>query len=363
MSITLESMKSKLLTIDQVREPLAASEPLNEYPLDMGYVKFVLEDGWNHGLEAKRGNDVVDATVYVGTTEIPMTKDAMLQAASLVGITGAYLKRTPAKLIEPHLNYWYDQQGIGNRPAKVLVANGDGVAVTRQSITPFSNLELLDKVVDGIKDETGELPLVDAKFHHSMASTYIRLIIPSRRFVVPGTGVEDDEWFAGINLYNSLTGHGKTSLNGYLFRWWCMNGAIDTKASSGTWTRSKGADDPLEVYDWAREVIPSITESLDHSLEMLTDMASREVEGDLNEVIRDLCKDYGLTAKDKAAIVENMIEEEELTWYSLMQAVTDVANNSALSPEDQMKLMSAGGSLMRDAAHRCETCLRPTLGV
>lgn len=363
MAITLESMKSKLLSVDTVRENLAASEPLNEYPLDTGLVKFLLEDGWNHGLEAKAGNDLVDATVFVGTTEIPMTKDAMLQAASLVGITNAYMKRTPAKLIEPHLNYWYDQQGIGNRPAKVLAANGNGVAVTRQSITPFSNLELLDKVLDGIHDETGETPLVDSKFHHSVAGTYLRLIIPSKRFVVPGTGVDDDEWFAGINLYNSLTGHGKTSLSGYLFRWWCMNGAIDTKATSGSWTRSKGSDDVLEVYDWARDVIPSITESLDHSLEMLSDMASRPVEGDLTQIVKSLCKEYGIPARDKSTIVENLLEEEELSWYSLMQAITDVANSRNLSPEDQVKIMAAGGALMRESAHRCETCNQPTLGV
>ncbi len=353
--ISVESMKNKLLTVDQAMEVLSKTEPLNEYPLETGHVRFVLEDGWNHGLDSKDGTDLVDAYVFLGPTEIPLTKDATLQATSLCGLTGAYVKKTPAKLIEPHLNYWYGSQGIGNRPAKLLVNNSQGTAVTRQSIIPFSNIRLLESVLEGIE---GPEPLVDAKFHHSVAGTYIRLILPEARAAIPDTGVDDDEWFMGISLYNSLTGKGKTSINGYLFRWWCLNGAIDTKATSGTWTRSMGTGDSDEVYEWAKEVVPTIVGTFGHSVELLSEMAGQSIEGDVSQILQDLFEDYKLPARDRKMIIEEMVEEDSLTMYALMQAITSVAQDKDMSPVEQAKLMTVGGDLTHSASHRCNSCHR-----
>jgi hypothetical protein len=359
VSIALKDMKSSLLTVEKAQEVLAASEPLVEYPLDTDNTRFLIEDAWNHGLDAKDGSDLVDAAVILGGHEVQLSKDALLQATSLCGLTSAYVKRTPAKLIEPHLNYWYGEQGIGNRPAKLLVTNGNAAAVTRQSIVPFSNLKLLSRVLDGLD---GEEVYVDSKFHHSVAGTYLRLVLPSRSFVVQDTGVDDDEWLMGISLYNSLTGKGKTSINGYLFRWWCLNGAIDTKATSGTWTRSMGNGDSSDVYDWAAEVVGSVVSSLEDSPRMLQDMVGLSIEGDVSQILQDLFEDYKLPARDRKAIIANMVEDDELTMYSLMQSVTEVANSMDITPDEQAKLMSVGGDLTVSAAHRCGSCHRITKG-
>lgn len=357
--ITVDEMRSSLLTLDQVYDAFSQSEPMSEYPLETGNASFLLDDGWNHALDSKEGNEQVGAAVVLGGHEIPMTKDALLQATSLCGLSTAYVKKTPAKLIEPHLNYWYGSQGLGNRPAKVLVTNGEASAVTRQSINPFSNIKLLDNVLDGIRDAFGDQEiLVDSKFHHSVAGTYMRLILPERKFVIQDTGVDEDEWFMGLNFYNSLVGKGKTSLDGYLFRWWCLNGAIDTKATSGTWSRSMGPSDEGDIYTWAREIVSSIISPLDESAHLLQAMARQSIEGDVNQILSDLFDDYALPARDRKAIIANMVEEDNLTMYSLMQAVTEIANSEDMSPQEQAKLMHVGGDLTHSSAHRCESCHR-----
>jgi hypothetical protein len=357
--ITINEMRSKLLSVDQVYETLSKSEPMSEYPLEVGNSTFLLDDGWNHALDSKDGNEQVGASVVLGGHEVPMTKDALLQATSLCGLSAAYVKRTPAKLIEPHLNYWYGSQGLGNRPAKVLVTNGEASAVTRQSINPFSNIKLFDNVLEGIKDAFGdEEVLIDSKFHHSVAGTYMRLILPDRKFVIHDTGVDDDEWFMGVNMYNSLIGKGKTSLDGYLFRWWCRNGAIDTKATSGTWSRSMGGAEEGDIYSWAREIIGSIISPLDNSAHLLQEMAGQSIEGDVNQILADLFDDYNLPARDRKSIIANMVEEDNLTMYSLMQAVTEIANSEDMTPEEQSRLMHVGGDLTHSSAHRCESCHR-----
>jgi hypothetical protein len=357
--ITVDQMRSTLLTVDEVYEILSKSEPITEYPLDVGNSVFYLEDAWNHGLDAKGGNEAVGASVVIGGHEVPMTKDALLQATSLCGLSTAYVKRTPAKLIEPHLNYWYGSQGLGNRPAKILVTNDKASAVTRQSINPFSNVRLLDSVLEGIKESFGdEQVLVDSKFHHSVAGTHMRLVLPQKSFVIHDSGVDDDEWCIGLNLHNSLVGKTKTSLDGYLFRWWCLNGAIDTKASSGTWTRGVGAAEQDDIYAWARDIVGGIMSPLDDSAHLLQAMTSQSIEGDVNQILSDLFDDYKLPARDRKTIIANMVEEDSLTMYSLMQAVTEIANDMSLSPEAQAKLMHVGGDLTHSSTHRCEACHR-----
>jgi hypothetical protein len=356
--ITLDDMREKLIPLSEAQARLAESEPLREYNLDEGNVRFVLADGWNHGLDAKDGAATVDAAIVLGGAELYMSKDAMLQATSLCGLPAAYVKKTPAKLIEPQLNYWYNEQGIGNRPAKLLVTKGQGAAVTRQSIKPFSNLRILDSVIDGIHERFGdEEILVDTKFHHALAGTHMRLILPSQRFQVQDTGVDEDEWLIGLNIYNSLTGKGKTSVNGYLFRWWCTNGAIDTKASSGTWTRNS-YEEGKDVYDWAREVVNSVLDPMEESKVMLQDMAHTPIGDDINQILLDLFEDYTLPARDRKRIIENMVEEDNLTMYALMQAVTNVANDESMDPMEQARLMSVGGDLPHVASHRCDSCHR-----
>lgn len=357
--ITVDQMRSTLMTVDEAYETLSKSEPITEYPLETGNSVFYLDDAWNHGLDAKDGNEQVGASVVIGGHEVPMTKDAILQAASLCGLSGAYVKKTPSKLIEPHLNYWYGSQGLGNRPAKILVTNEVASAVTRQSINPFSNIRLLDNVLNGIKDSFGdEEVLVDSKFHHSVTGTHMRLVLPQRSFIINDSGVDDDEWCMGLSFHNSLVGKTKTSLDGYLFRWWCLNGAIDTKASSGTWTRSIGPSDEDGIYSWAKEIVGNIISPLDQSAHLLQEMTSQSIEGDVNQILSDLFEDYRLPARDRKAIIANMVEEDSLTMYSLMQAVTEIANDMSLSPLEQAKLMHVGGDLTHSSAHRCESCHR-----
>jgi hypothetical protein len=225
-------------------------------------------------------------------------------------------------------------------------------------------LRLLDSIIDGLAERgTSESEiLVDSKFHHALAGTYLRLVLPKQTFVVPGTEVEDDQWFLGLNLYNSLIGNGQTEIDGYLFRWWCTNGAIDTKNPSSVWARNAGSGDysPEEVYAWAKTAVDAVFEPLQGIEDTLFQMTQQSIEGDVNQILEDLFDDYGIPARDKKAIIANMVEDDELTMYSLMQSVTDAANGDGMSPKEQAKLMSVGGELPHRVDHRCDACHRLT---
>jgi hypothetical protein len=367
-TITADQMRSKLLPLDAVRAALSATEPLSTHAFTVGdQVRFVVAPGWQAGIDAKEGTDLVDAVVVLGSGpaahEFRLSKDALLEATSIIGLSKVYAARCPAELVEGQLNYWWRaglaDRRLATRDYQLLVAADVGAAITRASITPFSNLRLLEQALDGIEARygMGEV-LVDYKFVHSLRRTHLRLIVPDYMRAITGTGTEDDTWSIGIQVKNSLTGDEKTSIEGYLFRWWCTNGATDTRANSGAWTR-RGSGSEAEVYEWARATVDEVLGGLEPALDAVQALVDIPVEGEATEVLRDVFTHYRVPLPERTRIIENMLDSGGgLTMYSIMAAITQVANDAEIDPGHVDNLLRMGGDLPHAAASRCGSCLR-----
>jgi hypothetical protein len=362
MTIVAEDMRAKLVSLDDLREKLEATEPLTSHTLEADKTHFVLEPNWADGLDLKAGTDTVQAFVSIGDAggarEFQLTKDALQAATSYTGINTAYAARTPAPLIEPQLNYWFNTGFSGNKAFKLL-ALGDqlGAAVTRNTIEPFSNLRLLDESLDKIHDVYGSSDvLVDYKLVHSLRSTVFRLIVPEQTRALV-TGTPEDNWSMGLQIKNSLTGEGQTEINGYLFRWWCTNGMTDTHTESGVWSRRSGAAND-EVYSWAAHAVDEVLGGLEHSLDAVQALTEIPLHGEANEVLRDVFSQYKVPQATRDRIIANMVESEDLTMYSLMAAVTEVANRDDVDPRHANSLLQIGGELVHRAHARCNDCHR-----
>lgn len=367
--ITVETMKAKLHSLDHARDLLARTEPLSTYNFTVGdAIRFTLDPGWQHGIDAKAGTEPINAYIHVGksigTREFRLTKDALLEATSICGIPKGYASRCPAELIETQLNYWF-RDGLAGKPSgncdfQLLVAAGNGAAVTRASIKPFSNLRLLEQAIDGIEAHygAGEV-LVDYKLTHSLRKTHLRLIVPTHQRIITGTGTDDDDiWSIGLQLKNSLIGEERTSIDGYLFRWACTNGQIDTSATSGVWSR-RGAGSEREVYEWARTAVDDVLSGLEPALDAVQAMVAIPIEGQANEVLRDVFEHYRVPLPERARVIENMINTGgDLNMYTVMAAITQVANDPNLEPSHVENLLRMGGDLPHAATSRCDACRR-----
>lgn len=366
--ITAAQMRDKLLTVDQLREKLALTEPIEQIPFGTGHdrVRFVFEDGWGSRAEGFEGTDPVDAYVSVGpvgsTRDFRMTLDAALEATSLARLPKKMAADTPAGLIEPIVN-WAFSSGLPDKDFQILAVgegeNATASAIAKASVMPFSNLELLDRALEGIQAKYGsevDSVLVDYKLQHSLRRTKFNLIIPEQVRVMERTGTEDDTWSAGLGVTNSLIGLEQTQFAGYLFRWWCTNGAIDTHASGGNWNRKAGQGD--EVYEWARTTVDEILGGLDHSFDAVQALVDVPLEGSVVEVMRDIWKDYGVPAAERERIIENLMNTNQVNMYGVMQAITQVANRPEIEASRMNDLMVIGGDLPHTIAGRCENCHR-----
>ncbi len=360
MSITIDDVKSKLLTLDQVRERLASTEPMSTYQFNVGTdVAFRLEEDYNHGITALKGDNTVNGFVTVNGHELQLTRDSLYEAASTFGLSKGVVNKLPSHLMANTLNYFF-RGGLGEKEYKFLAVNDKAAALARGAVQPYSNLRLMEAMLNGIEAKYGFGQVyADYKFTHDLQRTHMRLIVPEYVRTIENTGTENDTWSTGLQLKNSLIGLEQTEIHGYLFRYWCTNGAIDTRSSANSvWSRrgERGRGD--EVYEWAADAVDEVLGGLEGALDAVQAMTEISIEGTAVEALRDVFTAHRIPTAQRERILNNMVNEDNLTMYSLMQAITQAANVDDIDPVNIDRLLRAGGDLTVIANDRCDSCHR-----
>lgn len=351
-AITLDDMKSKLVDINTVFTKLDETEPLSTTLIDKNMpVKFHLEQDWATSLSALQPTDEVGATMTIGVTEQALTKEGITQAAANFGLSQSYIQKVPAHLIEGLLNYHYGN-GMGDTAYNVLAVNERVSAFTRPTLTPFSNRQLLERTLAGIHQRHGSdiEVFADYKFQNSLQQTDIRLIVPTQDRVIVDGGMDDmpagadDVWFAGVHLSNSLIGKKQTTLEAYLFRWWCTNGCTTEMEGVGKWSRRvNGQQD--DVYEWAQEQVDEILGGLEYRFDQIQALTRLSTSGNTADILTQIFTEWEVPVSQRDAIRERLIEMEHLTMYTIMQAITQAANESDLADKRRDRLMRIGGAI------------------
>jgi hypothetical protein len=363
VTITGSELEHKLLTVGGLVDKLKATEPLAEtefQPNGIDEVEFFWPNGWNLNLKDKPGTEKTTAKVVLQGTQYSLTKDAALQATSLIGVTRQYAMKTPGPMMAEHLNYW--MTNTPTKTYKLLHSEGVGMAFTKGVVVPVSNVKLLLQTVAflGEKYDTEDIR-VDYKFHHDLRFTKYRLIVAdAAKFIDKGNG-EVDRWSLGLDVQNSLTAEAPLQLRGYLFSWACTNGATSTHATSGSFSR-KGGPTEEGALEWAGEAFDEVLNDLDHEFESIQALTQIDVEGEINGSLREIFEKYKVPAKVRQDIINELYSSEDLTMYGVLAAITASANNPELTHQDVSRLLEIGGDLPGQATGRCKSCHRLPIG-
>jgi len=361
LSVTIDDVKAKLLSLDDVREKLAVTEPLATHEFEIGEgVAFRLEEDFNHGLKAASLESTVNGYMSIGGREFQLTVGALNEATAEAKMTKGFVNLYSADIVEGVLNSAF-RADLGNGEYKALSVRGNKIAaIARGAVQPYSNLRFLDLMLEGIEAKYGKGEvLADYKFNHNLQRTHLRLIVPEYVRVLENTGTDNDTWSTGIQLINSLTGVEQTQIHGYLFRYWCTNGATDTRSTvNSVWSRRGAVGQGDGVFEWAKDAVDEVLGGLEGSLDAVQAMTEISIEGTAVEALRDVFAQYKVPTAHRNRILNNMVNEPNLTMYSLMQAVTEAANADDMSPVDVDRLLRAGGELPVIADDRCDSCHR-----
>lgn len=371
-AITVQDMldRQKLFTLDQGIEVLQSTEPLAFCDLTTGpHVRFKVgndnnESLWSDKMLNMHGTEKVPVYINLAHgendgTEYQLTLDAFVEALKQFGLGFKYAVKCPHFLIEDQLNYWY-RTGLDNRDLKLMLVGEEnvGAALTRATINPFSNLELVERAVDGIqrKFPDAEIYFDATKMAHSLRQTFTQLVIPDMTRMMVDTGSDNDLWWGGVQIKNSLVGDGQTGVEGFLYRMLCTNGMIDTGPTAAGWSRKTGGQDPEDVYRWAQQAVDDVLGGLESSFAAVQSTATEAIDGDVAQTIRDVFAEHRIPGPLQRGVLDELVDNDELTMYGLMNAVTAAANGE-ISPAHQQLLMRTGGEVARHA-DRCRACRR-----
>ena len=366
-AITAADVADKLTTVDAALTALARTEPVSERIFPVGSdVHFDLAEV-PQDFEDLGGGELSGAVLTLGKAaaeSFPLTVDAFLRITSMCGLPQAYVRRTPMFLIAPQLDYWVGAgMGLGDDKDIKLILTGDadpvGAAFVRSTLEPYSSLELAESVLDkmtGYYHIGREDIVVDRKLFHDVATTQVRFIVPERSRTL-STPTPDDRWSMGVQMTNSLIGQKSTAVEGYLFRWWCANGATDTHATSGVWSR-KGNTSSEDMLAWAQAAVDDILGGLEGSLDAVQELTDINVSGEVGATLRDLFGAFNIPVRQREGIISYMAETEDTSMYQVMAAVTAEANRDGLTAAQVADLQRAGGSLPYAATERCGECHR-----
>jgi hypothetical protein len=363
----------QIIPLDRAKEILATTEPLGDITFQLdgtSNVSVTMPEHWN-GEEAdirhQPGPYITDCTIDCNEApgSIRLSKDAILKITSLVGINREYVMKTPGPLIAANVNYWLNNAGIrGSDSLHLLTKDGNAVAARKEGLQSFPNLPLLEQVEGQLRARYGRQELfADAKFHHDYQRTSLRIIVPDSGKTMPSKRSRDDKpdrWSVGVQFINSLMAdpESRLSLSGYLFSWWCTNGAITQHGRSGLYNR-RTQDQGLDmVSEWVRAVTEQALEAVDPALDEVEMLTGVDLEGELNAVLADLFTTYRLPPKLRPNVTEALIESDDLTGYGLMQAITQAANDPLVSDQVAQTTMEIGGMLPHGLADRCDSCHR-----
>jgi hypothetical protein len=368
--ITIEQMleRDKLVTLDQGREILATTEPLTfaDFSAPGDNIRFRLDNDWNAEAARLHGTDPVEAFVSVNDgqhgdiQEYQLTLDALHQATTTFGMGKGYVDRAPGHLTEDALNWWF-RTGLRDKNLKLMLMGGDQrvSAITRETVTPFSNLELLDKMLEVIETRHPGVPVyVDRnKLTHSLRLTHLQLVLPEIGRIMEGTGEVDDRWWGGVQLTNSMTAEAQSELSAFVFRQRCTNGYIDTLGDAGRWSRKQGGQEMESVLQWAEDSVNQALSSFEGVFDRVQSLVEMTIDpGSVEVTAQDLFEQYRLPVAARQRIISNLVETNQLTMYALTNAVTAAANGDVPAAEQQ-RLMRTGGEVIRHA-DRCGGCHR-----
>lgn len=362
--ITAQDMvdRKKLLPLAEARRVLATTEPLGSVLIDPGpSVWFRAEPGWRDGIDLLHGTAPLPVWMRVGSgvgeTEYQMSKDGLLTAAKACGMSGSYLMKCTAGLLEQNLSHWYG--GGMDKEVRLLTVgeNAIGQAITRETVQSFSNLELLDRMVGVLTQQYQESDLyVDlSKLTHSLRRTFMQIVIPGESHVIRGSGPDTDAWWFGLQFRNSQVAELQTSISGYFFRPICTNGMVDCGPTMGTWSRRSGSDE-AEVYAWAAQAVNEVLVGFESTLDAVRGTVNHSLDGDVGGVARDVFDNFTIPARAQSRVIAALVEDRELTAYSVINALTQAANEAA-GPDEAQRLMMAGGDLTHHHG-RCDSCRR-----
>jgi hypothetical protein len=360
----------KVVPFSVVRDVLSRTEPVVEHVLETdgsSEVRLTVPEGWNLDLKKLDDTNLTTASISYKGKDYLLTKRAILTLLHLIGISDRYAYKSPGHLIEPQLNYWFENEGVGNSSRVKLVTKDDyAVAFMGENAPIISNLTVLEEIRKFFKQSPSDPKLyVDPQIVNNYMETDFRIILPEVQFEVEvkrNGEVEIDRWHYGIHVTNSLTSYSAKPLtiSGFMVEQRSLAGILPEYSQTNNYVRNTMLDMD-DVRGWVGSTLSQVLAILPTEAELIQHISEHSLQGRVGYVTSDIFRTMKIHRKVQEVALDILAEEGDMTSYGLMMALS-----SAVSPKSKVKFLPkvvnhvqrVAGSIPMRAEDICDGCGR-----
>lgn len=329
----------KTMSVQELRDTIAPAESMSRTTFDprTGEGKFQLDSQGKMRFRPPGRED----------EGLLLTADAYIHLGQMLGIPGAYIKRTPHFIMMPHMSYWLVNGGL----AQITYATErDTIKLfSRGSLEPVSN----GLILDAVAQEFGEKLQVHHVSHDLFRTVFSVVTQEQTEAIEVGDVVR-----VGITVENSYALIHPLTIATYIYRLSCSNGAVSTDNVFRFARRGGGDGD--EHYQWVFDAIKDAHSMAELEIARLQTMKYIKFNAHLSDSLASIFTELGVPLKIREQVTNEVIDTRVENLYQLYDIITRVASNDEEVLEDPImshRLMRIGGRL---ASHPefCSECHR-----
>jgi hypothetical protein len=285
------------------------------------------------------------------------------QLGKWTGIPSAYYDRlrrgsqTDQAMLAANVNHWLRQQ---KETRLVRTLDGNARAFLSNRYRMIDNFDVANAVLPILMNESRKLGSIEvASCDVTPMKLYIK--VTSKRLtyeVKKGDAVQ-----AGITISNSEVGKGSVSIQPFLLRLICKNGAAiedqgirkfhlgrqseELESAERVFRdETRKQDDKAFVMKLGDIVRAAFDDENFEKLKGMTiDTTTRKIKCPIQDIVEEVADRWSLSENHKKSFLNNLIEGGSLDQWSLANAITAVAN-TAENYEAATELERIGGAIM-----------------
>lgn len=359
----------KVVPLSVVKEILGRTEPVEEHILQTdgtSSVTVTMPENWNQDLKALDDTLLTSCKIHVGGDTYRLTKKAILTLLTLVGFSDRYAFKCPGYLLEPHVNYWFENGGVGPKEDIKMVTSGTtAVGFMNSSLPIVSNLEVLTRVERYLKNNGHAKELyVDPNIVHNYAQTDFRLIFPDEAFEVTTQreGREAvDKWHYGLHITNSLVSGVSRPLTiaGFMVEQRTLAGILPEYSNIAGYSRSTDMDIE-DLHGWIHSALEQIFSILPAEADMIQHMPEHQLTGKVGPMTTDLFRSMKVHRKVQELAMDHLTEAGDMSSYGIMHALAKsvAVSSTKFPPKIINHVQRVSGTLPSRTEEICNSCGR-----
>jgi hypothetical protein len=285
-----------------------------------------------------------------GDQEAPLSVHGIKDVIAAIDMKPDYFKHTPAELLMPHFNYYY-QNYMQGKEIRLLQNEGKVVGVQRNPTDKFIKLPIM---MDVIQDSIGAENILG--YHKPVFnwSGIVINVILKETFQV----VLKDPLYLGIRFIHSLTDIKAGQAMAYTFRQWCSNGAISMDKLA-SWDRKQGGERLLRR--WVPSVVSEARKALELEKGRLADLVTKPAPEEVSELLDNLLQGQHVAKEVREDIRSIAIDNPINNMYDVWNVLTNATTHSsavAEHPRSLPTLENVAKDLAGGKYCLCPTCHR-----